>query len=415
MSNPSALGAIEWEAESTFGENVSTFATGRIGVLDKIDVSGLDHSKIDPARVVQYRGEGTSHINGVMGGKIRTRIWLTGHESTCAGSITATSTETLLALVFGNKSTPPAGSTFTGGTSTVPTTTASGTFPSGGMMRAGALNDARGNGQFYAIATHTTTSMTLLGNMDAAPNNGDVLYSPVLIYESSDPTASAITGVRLRFLSGNLVYECHGCHAEDVKFNGIGGAQGEAPSLDIGWDVGWWACVGSVTFPSTVAAVVSNPAPIAAGSFHLQDVGTTTRNKVVYRDLQLTYNLATIPEYGPGTAHQYSRKTGARRIHRMDAPQVMLSFAADADAQTATPSFDAAWLAGTTRKIGVLTCSTADGSAIGFLWRSLCWVQKRPTQEDLGGKNVRRYMMAGYTGATLTNDLTRAAQVMAFA
>lgn len=420
MSNPSMLGAIEWQAEASFGDTVETYDK-RFGVLDRIDISGLDHSKIDPARVVQYRGELTPLIQGIQGGKIKTRHWLAGHEGSTAGAGAQTPTvhEQLLGIVLGAIGSPgagttPAGTTFTGGTALVPTTAASGTFPAGGVMRGGALNDNRGNGQFYPLATHVAANMTLLQAMDGAPIGGDVCYSPTLVYERSDPTATAVTGIRMRFLGPNLVYSAHGCHCESITVGGLF-VKNECPFIEYTWDVGFWGPLGSITPISAIAPIAANPAPNAGGSFHFQDVGNTASNKFTLRDFSLTYNLAVIREEGTGTKSPWSNKTGARRVHRMDAPAAVVSFAFDADSQTATPQFDAAFLTGTTSKLGMYTLSSADGSAMGILMRSMKWAGNRPTMEDQNGKLVRRATLHCGTGATLTDDLTRAPVVWCFA
>lgn len=408
MSHTPALGAIEWEAESTFNENVSTFATGRVGIINAVDLSQLTQEKIVPGRTVQYRGEGSAYINGLKGGSIVTDMWLTGHESTTAGNTSLTTTETLLGRVFGNAAEAAAagGTTATGGTATVVTTTASGTFDASGAVRIGALGDGDGEGQFYAISTHSVQNMTVLNDLAGAPVNGAIIYAPTLIYEPSAPTTSSIGGTRFRAITANLAYELHGCHATSVTLSGFN--VGEPPKASITWDVGEHFPVGSVTFPSAVTAVTANPAACCAGTLHIQDVGTTTRNVVDIVDLQITYNLQTQRVDGYGSPWQYSGKRAAFRTHDNNTPPVTISFKLAADAQTATPTFGAAWLT-TTPKIMVITCSIADGSAIGFVFRRCFWTGPLPTQEDFNGRNTRTYTLCAHVDTTSTaTDRSRA-------
>ena len=267
MSNPGALGAAVYSPESSpanFGEDVTTFNTLRVPIIKPIDVSKLQHPKIDPKRVVQYRNDNTQFILGPMGGSFDTTIYLPGHGSTTAGATTLGLTETFLGYVLGNVAvSAAAGTTLTGGTATVPITTASGTFTPGALCRIGSINDARGNGQFAAIATHVTTNLTLLTAIDGAPNNGDVLYSAVNFYPSENPTTTQITGLRFLLLTANLCYEVHGCYPMSWTLSGFN--PGEIPTCTITWGVSWWR-YSTVTFPSVVATEQFQPAPTAGGS-----------------------------------------------------------------------------------------------------------------------------------------------------
>ena len=86
MSRSSRLGAVSYNTEASWGEDLTTFGT-RLPVLTQVDVSGLSHEKMAPDRVVQYRNDDTLHIPMLMGGSFRTKLYLTGHGSatTAAG------------------------------------------------------------------------------------------------------------------------------------------------------------------------------------------------------------------------------------------------------------------------------------------------------------------------------------------
>jgi hypothetical protein len=402
MSHSSLLGAIEWEAESGWGEDITTFATDRPAVLGRVDMSGIMHEKVEPDRVVQYRNDGTAHIPSVMGGSFRTKMHLQGHGSTTAGAVSDTTFETLLGLVFGSLDQSAAsGTTLTGGTASVPTTTASGTFAAGSLCRVGALGDGDGSGQFHAIGTHVTTTLTLLTAMDGAPVNGAVLYAPRQIFPIEDPTNSTVASFRMRLLSANLRFELHGVFPRSVSFSGLN--TGEIPTIEIEWGVSWWRYT-TATFPSAVTQLVHTPAPVAAGSFFLNAVGTVTRSLRNIRDFSMDYTLGIEPVMGPGGVGQYQAIVGARRTP----DRIKIGWSEDADAATTTPVLDGFWTSALKRHV-LYTLSAADGSSVAFYMPQVCITGARPTQVDLNNLNRVRIEGMAYTGPTTTSNLTLSA------
>ncbi len=411
MSNPSALGAICWEAESGWAEDSTSFATDRIAILGAVDPSGLTHDKLAPDRVVQYLDDGTPYINGVMGGSFKTKVYLTGHGSTMVGSPSIGAHENFLALVFGSAAdlSASASTTLTGGTAAVPTTTASGTFDAGGLCRVGALGDGDGDGQLYAITTHTTTSLTLRGALRGAPANGAVLYPVVQIYGPQAPTSTAITGTRFLLQTANLQYECHGCFPMSVAISGLNA--GEVPMAEITWGVSWWR-YSTATFPSATSstAVAFNPGAVAAGSLNVQDVGTTTRNeRTLTRSVSLEYTLGIEVLRGPGGVNQYQAIIGARRTPNT----IMLTVTEEADAATTSPVLPGYGLSATFKHIEY-TASTADGSAFGFAMPRACVTNVAVQKMD---QNLNRLttMYRAHTSAVTTTNLTLAPIVFGMA
>jgi hypothetical protein len=398
MSHSATLGAICYEAESSWAEDVTTFATARLPVLDEVDTSGLTWRKDAPGLVMQYRSDGAPHILMTMGGSFKTKFYLPGHGSTTAGAVTITALETLLGTVFGNAAIGPAGTTCTGGTATVPTTTASGTFSAGALCRIGALGDAAGNGQMAAIGSHVTTSLTLLTALDGSPANGAVLYSVCNIYPSVTPTTSAITGLRFLISKANLRYEAHGCFPMSATITGLN--TGEKPVIEIDWGVSWWRH-STATFPSAVTQTADNPAPVAAGSFFCQTVGTATRAKRTVREVSLTYTLGIAPVMAPGGVNAYQAITGAVRVD----DKVQWSWVEDADANTASPALGG-FYESTNRKHILYTLNTIDGKSVGIYTRSCCIADGYPVQFTREGRNSVRIVADAYVGPTTTNDLT---------
>lgn len=408
MSNPSALGAICYEAESSWGEDVTTFATQRLPILGAVDASGLMQGKEAPGRVEQYRNAGSEYVKMIMGGTFTTKLDLAGNGTTMVGSPSVSAVATFLGIVFGNVGlSATASTTLTGGTATAPTTTASGTFSAGGLCRIGALGDGDGDGQMYSIGTHVTTTLTLLGDLNGAPVNGAVLYPVTQIYPSSAPTSTTVTGTRFLLQTANLEYECHGCFPTSVTFTGLN--TGERPQIEITWEVSWWR-YSTATFPSTATqATLYNPSPVAAGSFNVQTVGTTTRNTRTMRNFSLNYTLGMVALKGPGGVNAYQATIGARRVD----DSIALSWTEDADAATTTPVLPGYGTAGTSKHIEY-TLSTTDGSAVGFKWPKVC-ITNIATQKAEDGINRLTVDAQAYTGGTTTSALTLAAQVLGLA
>lgn len=415
MSNPSALGSIEYEAEANglFGEDITTFATHRLPIRGRVDTSGLKHDKVDAERTVQYRNDGTQPVLMTMGGSFKTLLDLPGHGATTAGSPTVDAIETLLGYVWGNVALSAGTSTtLTGGTAIVPITTSVATFSAGGLCVIGSLGDTRGNGQMYPIATHVSQNLTLLAAMDGAPSNGDVLFPATCMYTSENPTAAGLTaagttpGLRFRLLTANLRYECHGCYPMAISFSGL--QVGGRPQIEITWAVSWWRYT-TATFPSVVASNVYNPAAVAAGSIFLNDFGTTTRVKRAVRDFKIDYTLGMVALEGPGGVNQYQKCVGCRRTP----DKIKVSWVEDADAATTTPVLPGKGTATTYQHL-MATMSTAAGSRIGFYFRRLA-ITNVAIQNDNGGINRLAVEAEAHVSTTTTSDLTLSAFCMGFA
>lgn len=407
MANFSASGAVCWEAEASWGEDVTTFATDRVAVLESVDISGLGQDVLEPGKVNQYRNEGQLYIRGPMNASFKTKVYLNGHGSTMVGSPTIGAHENFLALVAGSAAalSATASTTLTGGTAAVPTTTASGTFSAGGLCRIGALGDGDGDGQFYAITTHTTTSLTLRGALRGAPVNGAVLYPVVQIIGPEAPTSTAITGTRFLLQTANLCIEAHGCFPMSYTITGTN--PGELPMAEITWGCSWWR-YSTATFPTTTAsaALTMNPGPVCAGSWNVNTSGTTTRSERSYRSLSINVTLGVEPVMGPGGVNAYQKIIGARR----KPDTIEIEWVEDADAATTTPVLPGLLTAGAFLH-GELTLNTADGAAVGFAFPRMC-VVNMPTQAAVSNRNAITIRCRAHTSAVTTSNLTLAAMVM---
>ena len=406
MSNAGQLGAICYDAETNFGEDVTTFATLRLPIKGIVDCSGLKHDKVDSGRTQQYRNEGTLYILTIQGGTFKTLLYLPGHGSTTSGATTVGLVETLLGKVFGNVTASAASGTTaaSGGTASSFNTVASATFTAGGLTPVGAQGDGRGGGQFVPVATHVGTVMTPLVAIDAAPNTGDVIGSAVNIYPSE--TGFTVNSLRFLLQTANLCYEAHGCYPTAVTFSGLN--PGEVPMLEITWSVAWWR-YSTATFPSAVATEAFQAAANAAGSLFVNDVGTATRVKRTCRNFTLNYKLGMESLLGPGGVNQYQAIVGARRT----VDDIRIAWMEDADAATTSPVIPG-FGTGTTRKHVLYTLSAASGSRLAFYFPQVSVTTVGIQKVD---KNINRIQFDGEcnTGPTTTTDLTACAMRLAFA
>ncbi len=401
MANPGSLGSVTYETEATFGVDTTTFATLRLPIIAPVDASGLMHSKVDSSRVVQHRNDGTQWVLATQSGSFKTKLYLPGHGSSTSGATTIASLATFLGYVFGNAAlSASAGTTLTGGTATVPTTTASGTFSAGSVAFVGSLGDARGGGQAAAIGTHITTSLTLLTAIGGTPTNGDVLYASDMIYPSEAPTATTVQSLRFLLQTANLMYECHGCYPTAVSISGLN--PGELPSIEITWAVAWWR-YSTATFPSIVATTTDNPSAVAAGSLFINDNGTATRAVRTYRNFQIDYTLGIETLKGPGGVNAYQDIVGCRRTP----DSIKVSWMEDADAATTSPVLPGYGTASTFKHI-LLTTATTAGARIAMYMPRVAVTNVGTQKVDA---NLNRISCEGqaYTGGTTTSDLTLSA------
>ena len=406
--HPSALGAVSWEPETNWGEDVTTFAT-RLQPVGAVDLSGLVQEKLNPERLVQYRNEITPGVNGVMGGEFKTTHLLTGHGSTTNTTIALNALETLLGVAIGNVVAAFTGANTTataGGTTTTFGTAAASGAQSASVVRIGTLNDGRGGGQFYWVSGHAGSSMVVKNALIAAPALNDIIYNPAIIHPSELPTSNSITGARFLLQTANQSAECHGVYPKAVAFSGL--SPGELPTVEVTWGVSWWR-FSTATFPSATSVQTFPAAPVAAGSFWLNTFGTTTRTVRSIRQFTLTYELGITELRGPGGVNQYQPVIGCVR----SVDKVSIEWVEDADTNSATPELTG-WDTNAAYSL-VYTLSGADGTAVGFLFPYVVPDGPRPTQTAMDNVNRKRFRARCGADNTLTTNLRCSAMRLALA
>lgn len=399
MSRNAALGAFLFEAESSWGENVTTYAN-RLTTVDPPDVSGLEQAKIASNRTVQRMDEYSPPIRSVMGGSFTTKIYLAGHGSTTAGAISVEEHETILGYAIGNATSTGTGTTATAGATTtvIPTAAANG-LTVGGIVFVGALGDAAGNGQPGLVSTHFSSNLTLLNALDAAPANGAVVASSVTIYPNGSASSATVTSTRWRILTANHCYECHGVFPMSISIDGL--SPGEVPTATITWGVSWFADVAP-TFPTATAGDTFVSAPNAAGSLFIREASTSTRDKYVCRSFRLNVDLGIVPLMGPGGVNAFQHIVGAvRTMHTVTAEVVV-----DTGSASASPTWASRWDSETTTYYNLLygLNGAATGRRIAVCLPYCFLDDRRPVQLNDGGVNRERLFFRASSTATSTSE-----------
>ena len=407
MANTTPPQAACYEIESAWGEtSASTAATFRLPLTAPMDIN-LTRDRVSAERVSQYRQGGAQHIKMTMAGTFTTEFHWRGHGSTMVGSPSIDALETLMGIVTGNVDLSLATSqTCTGGTAAIPTMSGATGVDAGGLVRVGELGDGDGDGQFYAVTSHTSSNLTLVGALNGAPANGAVVYPVVQEFPSSN--TSTVQPTRWLLQSKGIQYLCRGVFPMSYTRTGLN--PGELPKINVTWGVSAWDEV-DVTFPSAVASDSYLPAPIANGSFNIQVVGTTTRNvRTSARSLAVEHKISITPLMGYDGLTEGQIITGAVRGD----DEITITYTEDAESSTATPTVPGYWDADSSYHIE-WTGGCVDGKSIGFKAPLACPSGPRPVMFRDGNVNRFRLQLTAYTLETAATELARAAIVYGWA
>jgi hypothetical protein len=409
---PGHLGTICYEQESAFAEDASTLSAPiRLPITSRVDLSGLNWDRVDIPYTRAYVHESWHHVKGPMGGSFSFVVPLTGHGSTAAGAITATVIPTLLGLLIGNSDASSVGGVCDGtGTAAAPNVDGGAeAFAVGSLCRIGSIGDGRGGGQMAVVNSLTGPpgALSLRNALAAAPNDGDVVYAMEMIYPSEIAADANVTSLRVLLQTGNMQALCGGCHLQSIAFRNLN--NGEIPEVEVTMGVSWIKHV-ALTFPFTATLQKFAPAMVGSGFMHIQDVGTTTRNLISFRDLQVTMTPRMVVDRGP----EVPVEGGVIESVKLMGFATEMSFVHDPEAATATPTwFDEFARDGNSQtwKEMVATLSVGDGRAVGLHFPSLVYKAPAPFQHPDGDANRERLTFMAQTNsvqATLA-DLSLAA------
>jgi hypothetical protein len=398
---PSNLGAVVCADESAFGEDNTTFDE-RLAVVNSTNemTASLEQSKIPVPVTMQYQNDGVHDARGVFAPTWQQTLYLTGHGSTCAGAISATDLGTALGRwLGGGNDVTQTGTTVDSGASAIQFDKVGGVISAGSLIRVGALSDDRGNGQFYCVGGVASSTVTLLNAMEATPNAADVVYVAETAYPAEDDTAATVTTERYGIYTANQCYYVHGVYCSDLAFSGFNA--GEIPQVTATM-VGARTAASSPTWPTATGVDAFTPAPVSAGSFFYNTVGTTTLQTLTVRDVQFNVALNMSPQFGPGADDARQTLIGVRRL----GCQGSLTLTVDSDAK-GTDTLGDLWNASSPNYIHfMLTLSAEDGTAVGIYAPKAKIVGVRPTQHDMNGINAKTVTLQCLSGDTTTADIT---------
>lgn len=403
----SKLQHISYVAESAWGE-ASTSATSAQTIPTTVmaNLAGLGRMMIDPGRVVQYRNERPKMIPGPFEGDFTVEIEAIGHGSTCAGAVTATAAETLLGYAMGAVASPTSadGTTISGTASTATSlnvAAASGLLV-GQIIRLGAKNDGRGDGQPAVVASHGTSVIALKTAAPAAMDTAaDVVYTSINVHTVE--STCAVTSLRMFIKTADTSWCLHGCFIKSIAFTG--GAPGTIAKWQITFGVSWMEPI-TTTFPdtTTTAAWTTAAVPTAAGSVFMNTYGTATRATLTARAISIGITLGIVPVMGYDGASTSQMIVGAKRIP----DSLKVSMTVDAEGDSATPPWYTAWNTNARQHL-LIAWSVGDGSTLSCYFPNLCWSGKQPTQTDLDGLNRVPLELEAGTDTAGTTDLSRSA------
>lgn len=414
----SLIGFLGYDEETAFAD-VSNAYDKTLTVRDAtLDVSGLSQEMIDRGGVFNRPNDGDLHIPGPHTGATFTfTMDLYGHGSATNGSLTEQPITRLLGHCVGQSIDSQVGGSCTsnsGGADDIISTNV--TVSAGGLLRVGALNDGRGNGQ--AVATDDTAGATydLLTNMNAAANSGDVIYAMQLVAPDDTTTNAHLTSSgaavnsTLRFVvaTGTQQFVLRGCACTALSFDGLNTA--DIPTVTFTFSCAFWDDI-DVTFPTTTATADNAASVVSNGSFFIQDFGTSTRNVEVIRNFSMSLENEILPITGPGGANDKQVIVGW--VRGMSRPTI--TFDTEAQDATTTPTWSNYFDTDPNSQVfkhALYTLSVTDGRALALYFRKLRPSGARPTLVDVDGLHYVRATFEGVSNASATTALLRAPWVL---
>lgn len=389
---------VQYASEASFCENAaapgSLTYTARLPVADDISVS-LDHPRVDAARMQSRLAESIPGYLGVKRCSIELPVYWCGHGSAPTGALVETWLQDLLSDGLGGGSTAEVGglAAAAGSTTSLPFTAA--TLVRGGIIRVGAKNDGRGDGQPVAVGSPFVTPATLLTAMPAAAALNDVVYAAQLAYpaETLGPTKRFMVG----HTAAGAQYHLLGCQLSGLTFTlPVGGM----PMITLRYSGYFWAR-SAVTIPSAVTMAACDYAPITAGSLFINAVGTATR--ATYQPTQINFkvDLGLAERKGLGGV-QYQDVVGVERTSINAELEINIPWDTAWEAL-----YDADGESGTTHQHILLGLNSTAGRAVGLYAPRAYLISPKPTFVNDGELLFQKLTWRLREGTDTTNDLTR--------
>lgn len=393
-ARPSALGAVLYENETNFKEDVDTTST-RLEIASEVDVSGLMQEAIEASSTEQLLGEGYRVVAGPKGGSFSFDVYLTGHGSDPgAGAVTASDLYTLLKDAAGNGYASGDGglAAGTGDEDTVNTDAVTGSTYTGWFI--GTAGDGRGNGQGYLASNLTSNTLTLHNGMEAAASENDEVRAALTVYPLSLPASmDDVTSMRFLLQTANRQYLCHGCWLSGVSPVGFGPR--EVPRLTLTFSTAWWETKSS-TFPNATAASAKTPAPNMGGSFWFNS--SSTYRTYCLRSFNVTINHT--PIVTESVCGDATESVICCVKHGGSLAEIEVVLEAEA---AGTDTFYDHFAAGDLMR-AMYTLNSEPGKAVALYFPNLAWMSY-PEQINFNGQNAIRCRLR--TKANISTSIDR--------
>lgn len=403
----SQRGAASYELESSWAEDVNTYGTRLQPHGDPVVPSDIQQ-RIAEQITKQYANEGKLGVRGPWQGQFSIVLALTGHGGTTTGggALTATDVYNLLVNAIGGGSAAQVATAVAASSASASSVEvdAGNTINDNGLMRIGAQGDSRGGGQFAAVDNLTGTTLSLLTAIGGTPDDGDLLYAPLLVYPM-ESAGVAIVPTRWLLQTANGQVSAHGCYPMEVAISGNN--HGEQMTVTLTYGVSRWA-ERNETFPNLTTTDAKDASIVAGGSFHIQDVGTATRQALNLRQWELTLSLQVAPIMGPGGVDAYQITTGAVRTGMSAALGVTI----DSEASGSSVLRDI--YTGTALQQILITSTIVDGKALGFYFPN-CRMTGYPNQVAVDNLNRVSANFEALTGPDRTTEASAASFVIGMA
>lgn len=397
---------IEFKDEGAFGEQLSTMDF-RLAVIDCTLPQPVSDRRTD--RSVKSRFDGArAGWQLPRTGSFSVEFYIGGAQvDTASGGLVSLGGYKLLADAFGGGDLSQVGGVAGSGASATSMPNATGTRTRGAISRVGILGDGRAGGQPVVWGNPNTGTLVA---MPGTPNAGDVIRACKMIYLTETPGPTKRFLVSFSEDPANHTYVAHGCQCSGIEIMEEFGTHMRARLTY------QYVNARRITgYTSALTMDQNDCAMSAAGSFHLQTVGTTTRALEETRGaLEIVFNIGLVPITGPAGVNPYQPVVGWRRI--MTDPEVIGTLRLTLPPSTTKP---ADWVLdgnATLYKNALFQNSTGQGTAategrhVSMFWASLFPWGPEPMLDGWGGgvpSQVVTYAFRG--GPDTTNDLTQSA------
>jgi hypothetical protein len=271
----------------------------------------------------------------------------------------------------------------------------------GAIMRVGAKNDARCDGQPGVISTWAAGTTALLTALPGTPNAADAVRPTIVLFPTETNPATTY-----RFLCGmtdtGAQWHAMGCQLESIS---VTTDVSSAQPMRATWryQVAYWAR-STVSIPSAVALPSTDTAPMAGGRFFINTFGTSTAAVEEVGMMTLSLDMGLIAQRGTAASQApYTNITGwvssgCRPTLTVDIPWTS---GAETDFNVDGST--------TTHKHVLFASNATTGRCQGFYLSRLYQDGDAPTYIDRGGLNYVRKTLRGRESTDTTSELTRSA------